>query len=532
MDDTAPDFIPDKEAAPDFIPDEKPQEKAPDFIPDKPEEPQQPISMGQKFANFMQPGVNYAEQHPNLGMEMGMGAGAAKIGGLPLASFGKRFLKGAIEGGAMQYKDEVDKASLGHGDPTSSVASRMVGSILTGGAIEGLIGQRPETAASELKAIQASKLGQNVSDFLTGMGHNAVVEDSELRKIIPEYVKNKNAFKYGQYLQNTLREGLIPAVVGKTASLLGVPLEYSIGGFGLTYGLEHLFGKKISATVRNRLAPMIFKAASSDIVKNPEQILEHAAAITKGDREMTRAIDYVFQEGTHDFTSPNSDKKRESLKKFVEDGGPLKMKEDSVEKPDGFAKGGQVKPGMEVHDEIATHWPEQHLMLSTAKGRIHGYLNSVRPTKNPAKLPYDAEHINPVKERQYQHTLDLANNPLSILKRIKTGDLTPKHMADFVGMYPEIHQELSKRLGQKIADRHVNEEKKPSYKTRQALSLFLGSNLDSTLSQPNILAAQQVFAVQKAQMQQNMAKSQASLNKVAQKYETPQQGAQERLNKN
>ena len=83
------------------------------------------------------------------------------------------------------------------------------------------------------------------------------------------------------------------------------------------------------------------------------------------------------------------------------------------------------------------------MSLNTARARISGYLNSVRPLENSAKLPYDSDRKDARKERDYDKVLSLANQPLSILNHIKDGTLLPRHVKHFTQMYPELHQELS-----------------------------------------------------------------------------------------
>lgn len=134
----------------------------------------------------------------------------------------------------------------------------------------------------------------------------------------------------------------------------------------------------------------------------------------------------------------------------MEDGGVAqKIRDASLQQgqPQTYAKGGEVSSIMQEHQSnpIADVYPEQNVLLNSAKARISGYLNSVRPHPNPTKLPYDSEQKDPQKEREYNKTLDLAANPLSILKHVKDGTLGPKQMAAFNAMYPDLHQHLSKK---------------------------------------------------------------------------------------
>jgi hypothetical protein len=111
---------------------------------------------------------------------------------------------------------------------------------------------------------------------------------------------------------------------------------------------------------------------------------------------------------------------------------------------------------------------------------------------------------------------------MSVLKKIKDGSLTPQVANHFISLFPELHQELSNQMNQKIVEHQLNGTPKPAYKMRQALSLFLGTNLDSTLTQPNIMAAQASFVFQPPQ-QSHGKSSKNSLSKMGELAQTDQQ---------
>lgn len=85
-------------------------------------------------------------------------------------------------------------------------------------------------------------------------------------------------------------------------------------------------------------------------------------------------------------------------------------------------------------------------------------------------------------------------------------------------------------MTERMMQSQLKEETKPKYKTRQALSLFLGTNLDSTLTPAGIQAAQGVFAKQKAQKQMP-PNSKSSLSKMGPNSQTASQARDKNLNK-
>ena len=66
-------------------------------------------------------------------------------------------------------------------------------------------------------------------------------------------------------------------------------------------------------------------------------------------------------------------------------------------------------------------------------------------------------------------------------------------MSAIKSVYPDLHAHLSSKITQRLMENKMDEGKKPPYKMRQALSLFLGGNVDSTMTQSNIMAAQNSF---------------------------------------
>lgn len=76
---------------------------------------------------------------------------------------------------------------------------------------------------------------------------------------------------------------------------------------------------------------------------------------------------------------------------------------------------------------------------------------------------------------------------------------------------------------------------KPSYKTRQAMSLFLGAPLDSTMTQSSIQSIQSIFSKNKPQAQPQQQgkqkKSPNKLEKLSSQLQTPDQSRSMRANK-
>jgi hypothetical protein len=446
-----------------------------------------------------------------------------------LASRGARALKGGIESGVITANDEISKAMLGQGDPGDVVAAKIAGSTGLGLLAGSLFGQNASTAGKELKLIQDSKIGSKLSDFLAGMGHNAQFLEPEAQKIIPEGVTNAKAFSWGQKAYDALHSKALATgigwLTGKTEGTIVAPVIHE--------ALKHIVGPQLTSKSQKYIAPALLKAAASGVVKNPSQILEHAASVTKGETALNNAIESVFAAGSGKAAELLGPEKDDKLKEHIENGGlDEQLQQGSSPETPAFAKGGEVKPMAEINEnnEIANHWPEQNVMLTAAKARVSNYLSSLKEPSIQSRLPFDKKIKNKEQEREYGKAINLANNPLSILNHVKDGTLTPRQMKHFTSMYPELYNSVSKKMTKRLMEHQIDEETKPKYKTRQAMSLFLGSHLDSTLIPQNIQAAQMVFINQKAQKQAAMNNT-SSLNKAGKNAMTDDQAREKHLNK-
>ena len=218
-----------------------------------------------------------------------------------------------------------------------------------------------------------------------------------------------------------------------------------------------------------------------------------------------------------------------------EDPSPIPAQENPMPMAKGGAVGIQAAPNDKT-DHLSDVWPEHAAMLGAAKARIHTYLNSVRPIETPTAT-FDDTHNDREKERSYGHAVELAVNPLSILNHVNQSTITPEIMKHFTSLHPEVHGMLSDKITQALIKEKMA-GRKPPYSKRQSMSLFLGHDLDSVLSQPAIAAAQGVFMQKQASQQtqqqgqkQTPKKAKASLSKSSESALTQSQAREQRAQK-
>lgn len=556
-------------ATPDFIPDEQaPQNNAPDFIPD--DETKNYSTPGQQALTSVEnvaqgalgpiatkgeqllsqagvPGIsnqdilNRQEANPtNANVSkvvgnIGIMAATPEIAALEkagiMAKVGMGALDGAIKMGLINAGDEVSKYLLNPVESKSAAAWKMAKEGALGmltGAVGGAAGSAIGAGAKALAGDGSSIVNSTLAGIAHAMqypGESTPLEEA-LSSDVPKELLNPKFFKMGQLIGNKT----LPLAAGYAAKKLlpaglNPEIAYSLGGVGILISnqLEKVLGKSIPTSAKEAVSSAFLKAASSNTTQGLDHVIENAVNLTKGNNMIQKGVKALFNEAPNTYLDYGAhERDREKLKEMINN-APA---DDTSQQVQAFAEGGHVE--QPIQNPIASLYPDQHMTTSTAKGRIMGYLKSIKPVENPTKLPFDTTHRNPQDEREYNKALDLANKPLSILNKIKNGSLGTKDSTHFVKMYPELHQELSKHIHNQIVESQVKEKQKPSYKMRQSLSLFLGTSLDSTLTQQNILAAQSTFINQPPQQPKG---SKADLTKMGENAMTPNQSREQRQNK-
>lgn len=290
-------------------------------------------------------------------------------------------------------------------------------------------------------------------------------------------------------------------------------------------GVEKIIGNK---------NPHVIDAVISAISKGETDqlgaIIDHASKVSKGHKSIHDSIESLFSGNEMDH-EPN-EAHREKLKKFISDGGlnaqimnqTQAMNEQPVQ---AMAEGGVINANA-PQNPIEKAFSEQALLMGATKSGVNNYLQQQQP-QAAQKLPFDSDHKNTQKEKDYNKILDIANKPLSVLKHIQSGTVVPDHVKHLVGMYPDFYNHLGKKATEQIVKAQLKDEK-PSYRVRQGLSLFLGSPLDSTMTPQAIQSIQAMYAAKQAPQAPpgKTKKNTSKLDDVSKSYETADQAAQAR----
>lgn len=419
----------------------------------------------------------------------------------------------------------------------AQVTSNDISKYLLGGSPEGASDAVGAWALHSLMAIPTGIAGGALSQYLGKA---------------PSYISEKTTKQAEEFL---LELGSDPVSAGSLAKGLGFmaagaagahavyspsPLggitEFALTGPGTAIG--SFLAKNIFKWPAKQVNGILENIASYALGMNSPEGINRAAqfgtSIYHGLNAAMPAIESAVKAGATTFVPYATDKQKEYFKNDIERGGALTDIKDGMSSggtslgESKFAKGGEIKQQQEPN-HFANLYPEANALMGVMKGRVYSYMNSIRPSKEPV-LMFDNPPAIKQKSRTYDKAVEIAINPLSVMNSVNKGNLTPDDMKHLTSMHPEAYGFLSKKITEHIMKSKLKGEKPPPFTKRKSLSLFLGSDLDSSLTQQSIQAVQGVYAMGKAAQQpmQKNKKSTSTLSKDAPSHLTGEQARAQR----
>lgn len=321
---------------------------------------------------------------------------------------------------------------------------------------------------------------------LGDLSHGAQLFDSIVRK------------KLGGSTAGKVGGGAVGAILGK---LTGVG-----GGIGAIIG-EHSLGSIFDSVFPSVLKPFLEAEASGAGAK---AATDYGMQVVKGALIASNAAKAVFEPGQHIIPER------------------LVATTDSTRKLDERAKklGDDPSELFDMGTGIGHYLPNHTTALSQTTANVVNYLNSERP--KPVKPNAFDKVIPPTtaEKQAFQRTLNIAQQPLTVLQHAKDGTLQSKDVKDLNAMYPQLYRGLRQKVYESLTN-HVSKDGKIPYRLRMNLSLFVGEPLDATLSPGAIRSAQETFVNApepgQQQPQEKPKKSTSQLSKISQTAETPSQ---------
>lgn len=378
-------------------------------------------------------------------------------------------------------------------------------------AVLGAKGESPINSRILNNAIERGLAGQPERiKFAMPKGSLEKIEAANmLLKAVPE-MKSSGTAGWQQKMMAHVPQSALAAVAMVTGHN---PIFGYIGG--------HI-GKLLARDVPDAMKLGLLRFMSADQPLKAEgfkAMVDFLANVSKGQTILNRATANVVKSGAQVLTDKEMPSKadREKLNEFIE-----KVNES----PDIMMKFTQ--------GDVGHYLPAHQTALTQSQVQAVQYLQSLKPhpfQASPLDKPIEPNHAD--KER-YNRALDIANQPMFVLRKVKDGTLSTNDIQDLNTMYPSLAQQMRQKVSDAMMNKHSDEEHIP-YKTKMGISLFLGQPMDTTMTPMAIMSAQPKKSgnippqgQQQGQPKGNMSK----LGKSNKMYQTPGQAAEERRQKN
>lgn len=349
---------------------------------------------------------------------------------------------------------------------------------------------------------QFEKLSPQIKELIAGPGEQAQL------KALGEIIEKTNDSAHNW--SNTAR------TIDKLTDMLPSPLMMlaTFMGHGPAAILTYLAGNGIKEGIgAAQLAMLKFLGSSQPV--NPtafKSMVSYMDAAVKGEIKLNKAVDTVFKGGSTNIfnTSARDIQKLERIidKHVADNGNELNDKL--------------------VNNETNYYLPDHQPALAGTAVRAVDYLKTLKP--EPKQVNSFNTPIPPTKaeEYRYKQALEIAQNPLVVMEKIKAGTLQVNDLKDLGSMYPAMYKQMQQKLMTTITDKKADKEAVP-YRTRMSISLFVGQPLDSTMEPASIQAAQpkpQENPQQQPNTAQGVKKDTAKLGKTNSSYMTNTQSAE------
>ncbi len=361
-----------------------------------------------------------------------------------------------------------------------------------------------ETINSKVLFAQLDKMSPEMKSFILGADKGPQIDAiKSLIEALPAKMNNSGTAKTLDSLWSHVPE---------SASAIAASLTGHNPVMGYVLGS---IGKYVSRDVPDaiRLATLKFLGSDKTIeAEGFKTMVDYIHHTIQGENRLGTAVKNVFKAGAS--VLPQSQHPSASDRKKLD----KQLKELQV----------NPNPNLNVGGKTSHYMPEHATALSFTTANAVQYLNSMRPNTDKAG-PLDTTPVVPKSvQAEYDRVLNIAQQPLVIMSRIKDGSVTPSEVKALSTIYPAIYDKLKTKLMDQIIDQSTKERPIP-YATRMALSVFMATPLDSSMNPANIQAAQAIYQPaggpdQPADAPKQGAKhSMASLDKLPSQYMTQEQ---------
>lgn len=433
---------------------------------------------------------------PGVG-EYSLGSGLSKAGlatsklasnlGVKAAS------RAAAEMGLMAASDETSKWL--QNDPNQSMQSAIanvglsaaLGGVLGGGLYK--TGQMVRSLGKDTAGDVASSLKSNLEGISSTEGPNGVKDETS---------------GYGQGIAKAilshLSGGAVGAAIGHTT---GIPGAGMLGAY---------IGDKSLSPMLAKVLPYLGQRVL-DAAPNPEAFVDAlnvSENAIKGKLLLEKAAQSIF---SGEFPSES----------------PSKSQRNALDDRVQALQGDPMSAQNALDSSLAHYMPDHTSAIGQTVGQTVSYLSRLRPSSEvQAPLDPKPQHSS-VSTGMYDKALNIAENPISVMKSVKNGTLTSNDILHLSSMYPALYDQMKSATMNSMVQ-HLGKGKEVPYSTKMSLSLFLGQPLDSSMT-PQSIQLSMPMPEQQPQPGMKPKHSTSSLPKIAQQDLTPMQARQTRAQK-
>ena len=293
------------------------------------------------------------------------------------------------------------------------------------------------------------------------------------------------------------------SIGGALGAAAGAPLGQ--GAIGAIVG-QHALGPLIDSVMPSLVGPMLGKAASSEGMSAAAGL---GMAAINGAKAVAKGADSLFKAGGS---------------AYIDSLVPSKEDTEKLDEQFQYFKDNPMS-AVNSGGKTGHYLPNHAAVIGSKVSQVGAYLDSERPKSVKQNILDTEMKPTATQKANYTRTLQIAEQPLSILSRIKDGSLIPQDVQDMEAMHPEIRAQLGQEMTRAIIE-HMGAGNSVPYHIRQGASLLAGQPLDSTMTPQAIQSVQAVFAAQQQASQAAPVKNKkgtSSLSKASNQYQTPGQ---------
>lgn len=266
--------------------------------------------------------------------------------------------------------------------------------------------------------------------------------------------------------------GHFPAsATGIGALLLGHGLPGAVTGYALGH-MSKLLARDVPDAIR--LGLLKFLGSSAPIEATAfKKTVDTLAATIRGEYLLNKGVANVFR----------------PIAQVVSD-SMIPTNKDRIRLDKQLDNLNQDPSSMTKYADLSGHYlPEHNQAAGQTLTQAAMYLQKLKPPTLAAG-PLDRP-LPPSKEatQQYGRALDIANQPLIALQKIKSGTIQPQDVVTLKTCYPALYRSMSAKMMSELTNAMKKNDTIP-YTTRQGISIFFGQPMDYSMSSQGITGAQ------------------------------------------